>query len=494
MAGANRDRLKRYRVALMLGHVSRRSVLAGLAATPFVGVGRSAVAGGEPPNVLYILVDQLRAQALSIHGETNIHTPNLDSLAKSGVRFSNCFNTQALCVPSRVGLFCGVFPSSLGIEDNFSYPGDVPSLAHAFTDAGYRSAYLGKWHLDAAPTDNYYIAPGWQRRGFDDYWGINRANHDYRRGYLFEDSSTKVRPNPLSRFQTLWYTELAEDYLDQVDGPFLFVVGYGAPHSSMNGTDWFGMIPQGYTDLIDPDALQFRTNVPEWTMDPGSQGTGILSDMGARAYLHTYYAMILALDEMVGRLIRALKYKGLYDNTIIVFTSDHGEMGGSRGLYGKTYLYDEANKVPLFISWPDRLAPDTVIPFPVSHADLFPTLHGLAGLDFAGVTHGRHLVQQITGRGGSPLEDIYIEGKVVDSDVLPIPPGKLFRSVRTPRWYYVERPGGEAAFLQHIPSDPNQEVNLANHPNAAVEQAEMADRLRRWKQRVAARTPDTGSP
>jgi len=368
-------------------------VLAGLSATPLVGLGGRAVAGTEPPNVLYILVDQLRAHALSIHGEVNIATPNLDGLARAGVRFNNAFNVHALCVPSRVGLFCGVFPSSVGVSDNFAYPGDVPALAHPFVNAGYRSAYLGKWHLDDAPTDAYYVPPGWRRRGFDDDWAVNRANHLYRQAHLFEDSATPVRPTPLSKYQPLWITELAEDFIDQQgDVPFFYVVGYGGPHHSNMNTDWLSMIPPTFTDAIDPATLSLRPNVPSWTVDPNSVGTGILSELGARGYLHAYYAMILSLDQMVGRLIGALKAKGLYDNTIIVFTSDHGEQGGSRGLYGKTYLYDESNHVPLFISWPGRIASHTVIPWPVSHADLFPTLLSLAGLAPLGPTHGRNIV------------------------------------------------------------------------------------------------------
>ena len=479
---------------------NRRSVLAGLSATPLVGWGeRARASGANPPNVLYIMVDQLRAHALSCYGETNITTPRIDEMAARGARFEWAFNAQSICVPARAAMLGGVFPSSIGVTDNFNYPGDIPTIAHAFTDAGYRSAYLGKWHLDEAPARQYLVPPGWQRRGFDDLWAVNRSNHRYTESHLFFDTANKVKPLPADTYQPKWYTDLALDYLDDhvasgTTDPFFLMLSFGGPHAPPDGTDWASMIPQGYLNAINPAALAFRPNVPQWAREATPWlATPPHAFLGARAYLHAYYAMVLSLDTQVGRLAKRLLDLGL-ENTIVVFTSDHGEQGGSMGRFGKTQPYEESNRVPLIVSWPGRIANGTVIDFPISHVDLVPTLTGLASTTFPGVTHGRDVSEQLLGIGGDPLQSVYMEGKVITDNTPPIPAGTGFRSVFTPEWYYVERVGGTPAMLHHLPRDPWYRTNLVDDPNASAEQAMMSHSLHQWLARTATGSSDTGLP
>ena len=202
----------------------------------------------------------------------------MDALAADGARFEWAFNAQSICVPSRTAMLGGVFPSSAGVTDNFAMPADIPTLAHAFGDQGYRTAYLGKWHLDDEPADQFYIPTGWRRRGFNDLWAVNQTNHRYNRAHLFYDSATIVRPVPEDTYQPQWYTDLALDYLDQhvasgTTAPFFMMLAYGGPHPPPGWADWGPMIPQPYLDAVDPSAITFRDNVPQWVKGPVPQLT-----------------------------------------------------------------------------------------------------------------------------------------------------------------------------------------------------------------------------
>jgi len=455
--------------------------------------------GSGPPNVVFVVADQLRSHALSCYGETNINTPVMDKLGALGARFEWTFNGHSICVPSRVSLFGGVFPSSVGVTDNFTSPPDIPTIAQAFTSAGYRSAYIGKWHLDEAPGRAYYVPPGWRRRGFDDYWAINRSNHQYMNSHLFMESTTMVHPFPADRYQPSWYTDLALDYLDDhvasgTTEPFFLTVSYGGPHPPPEQVDWASSIPQGYLDAVDPTAIEFRQNVPAWAKGP----TPWLHDpphsnLGARAYLHNYYAMTLSIDAQLGRIRNRLRNLDL-QNTVFVFTSDHGEQAGSSGRFGKTLPFEESNRVPLIVAWPGHIPGGQVLDFPMSHVDLVPTLASLAGVTFPGDHHGRDVSDQLLGIGGAPLKSVFMEGKVITDNTPPIPPGTGFRSVFTKEWFYVEKAGGVPFMLHHLSSDPWYEDNLVGDPNAAGEQAAMATSMQRWLARTAQAPGDTGTP
>ncbi len=483
----------------------RRDVLSSLGATSVLGAlglpDRARAVHGDPPNLLYIIVDQCRAAALSCYGETNITTPHLDALAADGVRFTKLYNSKASCTESRATLMSGQFPNSLGVFSNMDLLPPVPCLAEPFRDAGYACGHVGKWHLDGVDVDHdstCYVEPGWRRRGFDHFWASHRANHIYNEAHTFRDSPVIEYPNPPDLYGPYYRAALASEFLEarllEPDTPWFLMVSFGPPHPAIPDADWASMIPAPWRSLVNPSGLSFRPNVPvgrllpDLTLDRQDR-------LGVHGYLHLYYASLLSLDTMVGHLVSWLKDKGLYENTIIVFTSDHGELGGSQGFFEKQLPFDEANRVPMIAVWKDHIPEGSEITAPAAAADIYASVLGLAGLAPGGPHHGRDLSSLMTGAGGSPPVSAYVEGRV-DPQMTQYLSGTTlgdapFHIVRTEPWYYVESMDGSALYLYNMVTDPYQLDNLVGQAGFGGIAGDLSDLLATWASAVGA-SPDTG--
>ena len=352
------------------------------------------------PNVLWIVADQLRYQALSSSGDPNVPTPQIDRLVAEGVACTDAVSQYPVCVPFRASLVTGNLSPRNGTVRHGDYlPPGTATVAHAFAAAGYRTSYVGKWHL-APETGAAFVTPeGWIgqgywvhpdfRGGFQEWCAFNVSNN-YERTYVA--TGEQVRPERLEGHQTDALTDRTLEMLARqpVGTPWFHVLAYEAPHPGAGGTPRSPLypVPEPYEDLVDPAALQLRPNVPTGHED------------AARLQLSGYYRMIRHLDDNVGRVLDYLDASGLAASTLVVFLSDHGEMGGSHGMRHKHVPYAESVEIPLVWRWPGVLPAGTTYAGPICGVDVYPTTAGLCGVPTAGAVAGVDHAEPL--RSGAP--------------------------------------------------------------------------------------------
>jgi len=326
----------------------------------------------KSPNVLVVLADQLRGSSVGFAGEEDVKTPNIDLFAESNTIYSNAISMLPVCSPYRASLITGRAPTSSGVVIN-----DIPlktneiSIAHCFKEAGYTTGYIGKWHLDG-PDRTAPVPPGPRRQGFE-YWMGANFEHNYDHSYYTDNiGNENVWPGWDAEAQT---TD-AIKYIKNRDKekPFCLFLSWGPPHHP------YRLVPQKYLDLYNPSNIKGRPNCPDVPYKD----------------LWGYYAQTTFLDDQFKRLIDAVNNEGLFNNTIIIFTSDHGDMHGSHGVYKKQWPWNEAVKVPFIIRYPNSQPIQKTIQTPINVIDIMPTLLGLSGLNIPdsvdGVDHSKLLM------------------------------------------------------------------------------------------------------
>src|SRR6266567_8869330 len=256
------------------------------------------------PNLLFIVADSWRGQALPMEGDPNLIAPNLARLAQEGVHCSRAYTSYAVCCPSRASMLTGKFPHAAGVRRNHSLlPLSQATMSAALKSSGYRTGYIGKWHLDGAESPGF--VPPERRRGFD-FWAAYNVAHQHYDSVYFRDTPTPIRA---SGFEADYQTGLAIDFLrSQSSQPFFLYLSLVPPHAPFTP-------PEPYAKY-DPGQLRLRANVPERT------------EAAARKDLSGYYGLCTAVDANLGRLLKELDDRGLARDTIVVFTSDHGHMLG----------------------------------------------------------------------------------------------------------------------------------------------------------------------
>ena len=379
------------------------------------------------PNILILYTDQQRWDALSANGNPEIITPQLDRLAARGLNFSHHFVQNPVCMPSRISMLSGRYPASLGITHmGVPVPEDTVTLPRILKQYGYRTANIGKLHFlphanrdhrlphpaygfdhleiadepgvyeDAyrawvrrqAPEAMDHISAGippntrvWQRAmGLNDgvvHRGNPEGRHDFDRGIPFaaDDNLT----------HSAFVGEQTCDFIRNSGAdPFLCIAGFYSPHAP-----W--LVPQKYLDLYDPETLTLPSFPPEIDQQRPTEPDAPFSDSQLRRAKQGYYAMISEVDVYVGRILDALEASGKLDETIIVFTSDHGEWLGDHLRYGKGYPADDAvSRVPLIISAPEGPRAENCHSI-VEAVDIVPTLLDLAGIQVPPFLQGESL-------------------------------------------------------------------------------------------------------
>jgi len=452
-------------------HPSRRVLVSGLLAFACAWfaacAAQPASEGPERPNILLILTDQWRGMALGVAGDPNARTPHLDRLASEGVWFENAFANSPICTPSRAQLLTGRYPYATGvILNDLAIRTDETSIAHVLNGAGYRSGWIGKWHLDGLPREKF-TPPGPRRMGFDDYWAVSNCEHDYFAASYYTDTP---EPIAVEGYEPEVQTELALDYMRGVvaedpERPFFLTLSWGPPHFP------YHLVPQEWRDRFDPDELEPRPNAT--IVDERVRGGEV-----DRRDAADYYAACAALDELVGRLMEGLSELGIAEDTLVVFTSDHGDMLGSQGIGGKDLPFDEATSIPMILRWPAAIPaghrPATLF----SMADLMPTLLGLAGADVPDVVQGSDLAAWARGRGEGGPASVYL------LESIGIAMGRTsWRAVRTREHLYAEDIEGPW-LLFDVEADPYQEHNLAADPESREVRERLATELRGWYERL----------
>ncbi|MCE5325295.1 MAG: sulfatase [Planctomycetaceae bacterium] len=441
--------------------ISRRTFLqvSGAAAAAAV-LGRAAVgaesAPAKRPNIVFLLADQWRARATGYAGDPNVKTPCLDRLAGQSVNFSTAVSVCPVCTPYRAALMTGRYPTSTGMFLNDLYlPDREVCMAEIFAAAGYDTAYIGKWHLDGHGR-GAYIPPA-RRQGFE-YWKAAECDHNYPHSHYYTGQSQEKKF--WDGYDAFAQTADARQYIRgraASKKPFLLVVSYGSPHFPHNTA------PQRYKDLYPPEKLKLNPNVPA-AMRPR-----VLKELPG------YYGHCSAVDECVGQVVQTLAEAGLADDTILVFTSDHGEMMGAQGIAPctKQVPWDESCRVPLLMRYPRRkVGGGRTIATPINTPDILPTLLGLAGVAVPKSVEGEDLSAVAAGEREDAGRAALYMGVSPFSGALR----RAYRAIRTSRYTYVRSEEGPWLMYDNA-ADPWQMNNLANKPAHAAMQKQLEDQL-----------------
>lgn len=406
----------------------------------------------QKPNVLFVFADQWRAQATGYAGDVNARTPNLDAFAAEGVNFSNAVSATPVSSPYRASLITGQFAPSHGMLINdLSLKPSGPTMGEIFRDNGYMTGYVGKWHLFGEGRMNFI--PEEERFGFD-YWKVMNCTHNYNDSFYWEEEPVKKKWKGYDAFAQ---TESILKFIDSASKtgkPFCAVLSWGPPHSP------YSTAPAEYQAMYpDPGKIVLRPNVPEEMQEQ------------ARKNLCGYYAHIAALDKAFGDIVGHLRSLGILDNTIVVFTSDHGDMLCSHSFTGKSRPYDESIRVPFLIRYPKGLS-GKVMDEPITTPDILPTLLDLCRISIPSSIEGRSLYPILSGK-----KKTLGDGAIV---CWPYPRKaygmKEYRMVRTKQYSYVETPDGAWMLFDNY-RDPYQQDNLANRPEYAKLQAGLKKKL-----------------
>lgn len=454
------------------------------------------------PNIIVVLVDQMRRDAMSCAGDPNVRTPHLDALAANGVRFTSACSTFPACVPFRFSMITGEYAHSRNVPAlGYRLSPAERTLGDAIKAQGYATAYIGKWHLYSAygvsggldlSQASRTPVPASHRRGFDHWRGFELRNQFYDTCYFADDDP---EPHRLQGHQTDGLFALALEYLEKGrdDGrPFFLMLSVEAPHPP------FMASPESLRRVRDRGPFVQRPNVdlgairffpPEWYEETGPAGKIDPGDPAsvrrvADANMQAYYAMIEMIDDNMGRLGAALEREGLAEDTIVVFLSDHGELGGSHGLLGKAEPWEESVGIPLIVSGPDGhvARKGTTASVPVNTEDLFPTLVGLAGGVAGGGLTGMDLSPFLRGESGEPVREGVLLEFVTETRPNRAYYDETWRGVRTDRYKYTvigSRAGARPWQLFDLRDDPYELHNLVDRPEHAELAREMHRRLAR---------------
>jgi arylsulfatase A-like enzyme len=429
----------------------------------------SAEAGPAParkkPNVVFVFGDQWRAQATGYAGDPNALTPNLDKLAAASVNLTTAVSCCPVCTPYRASLLTGQYPLTTGLFLNDLYLSeDAVSIAEVFAAAGYDTGYIGKWHVDGHGRSSFI--PRQRRQGFD-YWKVLECTHSYNKSPYYSDADAKLY---WEGYDAIAQTRDAQQYIAaRVRGgkPFLLMLSWGPPHNP------YETAPEQYRKLFaDADQIQLRPNVPA------------KSQPAARKDLQGYYAHCAALDACIGDLLKTLAEGGIEDDTIFVFTSDHGDMLGSQGERRKQRPWDESIRVPFLLHYPAACGRGgKTIDMPFNTPDIMPTLLGLAGIAQPKTVEGTDFSGVLTG-AKAPDNDAALICCVAPFGEWTRPAGgREYRGLRTRRYTYVRDLKGPW-LLYDNQADPYQQTNLVGKPDHADLQKTLDARL---NQMLAAR-------
>ena len=434
------------------GDIKRRDFLHAAAGTAAAAaLGQTAVAAPATtastrrPNVVFLLADQWRAQATGYAGDVNVGTPHVDRLADQSVDFTNAVSGCPVCCPYRGSLMTGRYPLSHGVFLNdVCLSNDATSVAEAYNSAGYETGYIGKWHLDGHGRSSFI--PPKRRQGFK-FWRTAECTHDYNKSHYYADAPEKLF---WKGYDAIAQTEEARQYIRrQGDDPFALFLSWGPPHNP------YQTAPDQFKGQVTAGDVVLRPNVP-----PEAQAA-------ARRDLAGYYAHIAALDACVGRIVQTLGECGLAEDTILVFTSDHGDMIGSQGEIRKQRPWDESIRVPFLVRYPGRLGSQgRKLIAPVNTPDIMPTLLGLCGIDIPETVQGTDRSKLLEGGQADADEAALITCPSPFGEWTRQQGGREYRGVRTARHTYVRTLDGPW-LLYDNQEDPYQLKNLCGRPDHA---------------------------
>lgn len=415
---------------------------------PSNGSRRSGRAGSLP-DVIMILADQWRGQDQGWIGNSEVITPQLDALARNGVAVAGAIANHPVCGPSRGDLLTGRLPHRHRvIANDFPLPDDTPTIGDAMSAAGYRTGWVGKWHLEGMPRDQG-VRNG--RCGFEMFASIN-CSHGYHDQHYYSGDLQRV---DFTGYEPDVQTDLALNWLrDHDDRPSFLVLSLGPPH------DPYDQVPDEHLRRYPPEELTLRGNTEDTPANRLRQAQ--------------YYAGITVIDDQVGRIVADLTERGRLNDTLLIITADHGDMLGAHGRRAKQVPFAESVRVPLVLHWPNGLQPRRPDGF-FGLVDLGPTLLALVGANPLPDTYGRSLADGI--RGGAPLRDRALVANVVSVDEGWRQGVGEWRGFVGAGITYARHVDGTPWLLFDDAEDPWQLVDLTDCPAAVADADRVLDRL-----------------
>jgi arylsulfatase A-like enzyme len=434
------------------------------------------------PNVLFLLTDDQRADTIRELGNNVINTPNLDRLVRNGVAFTRAVCANPICTPSRAEILSGCNGFRNGVVD-FGRPIDSELLLwpQAMQRAGYQTWYVGKWHNDGHPTTRGYDETLGLFAGGGGRWAVDRV--DWKgseitgyRGWIFQsDDGTKYPEKGVGLTSGIsrHFADAAIQFIRRKsEKPFFLHVNFTAPHDPL-------LMPPGYEDMYDPKKIPLPPNfLPKHPFDHGNlegRDERLLpwprTKKLVRETIAMYYAVISHLDEQIGRIIAALEETGEADNTIIIFSSDHGLGVGSHGVRGKQNMYEHTINVPLIIRGPG-IPKNERRRAQVYLRELYPTVCDLAGIEIPSSVEGQSFAQALVSNRYTHHREVF--GYFRDKQ----------RMIRNDRWKLIQYPQIDKLQLFDLPSDPHELNDLANDRAHLSTVEDLRERLHSWQVRV----------
>ncbi len=415
------------------------------------------------PNLVYIFADQLRRDTLGYAGDSKAKTPNLDKLAAEGVNFANTTSVSPVCAAYRASLFTGKYTSSTGMVINeCCLNPNQDTIAYRLHDAGYNIGYLGKWHLVDEHARS--IPQGPARMGFQhaSLWRAYNFNHGNHHGYYWEDAGDEMVRVPICGYQTDSWNRMACDFISDAaikDQPFALFLSYSPPHDPWGPEN----MPEGYSQRFEDVAFPHPGNFRE-EPDPYADRQKSVAEFNRwqdrlEECRRGYYTMVSHLDDKLGELMAALKAAGCDEDTIVVYSSDHGEMFGSQGRVFKLTFYEEACRVPMLIRWPGVINPGAVSDACLNTPDIAPTLAGLMGIDAPHGSEGADLSHCALGRPGPEPDFAFMQGM---GHTFLWQDGSEWRAIRSKRYTYARYLCDGSEHLYDNLNDLGQRCNLAS--------------------------------
>jgi arylsulfatase A-like enzyme len=474
------------------------------------------------PNLLFIFTDQQRADTMSAYGNERIRTPNFNRLAERSTVFSKAYVTQTVCIPSRASIMTGLTPHSCDCPWNSSVilPLHVPCLPEMINTRGYHTAYMGKWHLGDEIIPQHGFA---EWRAIEDcYWQkFHRPQHDplshshyhhflIGRGYRPEKGDWFRRPEigrlPEEVGKAAFLANEASRFLGENAGePFILYVNFLEPHGPMYH-------PANHR--YDPLEIPLPESFHSWPSERHHLKARLLQrewmaakypdERAWREFRAQYWGMCSLVDAQVGRILSALEESGQADNTIVVYTSDHGDMAGEHGIQAKAIPYEGAARVPLLVRLPGQTS-QRFIQHPVSQIDLVPTLLDLLGQPIPDFLEGVSWKRVLEGADERELpEEVVLEWNGTDGCLRPYYNSGEFpshlaalasveammdairdsvRTIYSDGWKFNCSPIGQHELFDLI-SDPLENVNLYQTAEHAARARDMWHRLLSWQRRT----------
>lgn len=479
----------------------------------------------EKPNLLFIFTDEQKQDTLRVYGNKKIRTPNLDRLAEESIVFTRAYVSQPVCTPSRSSIMTGLYPHTNGcIENNVPLKLEVPTIAEMVEDEDYLKAYFGKWHLgdEEIPQHGFevWVSIEEMYKGYytkEEYKAAKASYHIFLEEHGFKPDA---RNSGYPVFSRRFAARLPEEYSkpaflagevcrflrENRDRPFILYLNFLEPHMPFFGP-YDGMyrpedvdLPENFDSPPGPDSPIRSRYLARYYRDHGfadreGKHRTLRTEWEWRYLISRYWGLVSLVDTHVGRILDTLAELGLDERTVVVFTSDHGDMMGSHRLVAKMVMYEEACKVPLLIMVPWLRGSPRLVEHPVSQIDLVPTLLDILGMPIPPHLEGRSWYPFLRGDRPWPEEPVFIEWNGRDGDLWVGGPsydfpeqelrraeGARVRTVVTPEGWKLNLSEIGEHELYNLKQDPSETRNLYREGREVVEM--LYSYIRSWQERT----------